>query len=172
MKKLNIGCNRQEKEGYTGIDVQHFPAVDEQYDVVQEGIREDDYTIEEIYTSHFIEHLTYEESLDFLKECKRVLIRGGRLVIRFPSLQSMCEAYLLAHSAKNEVVMDSAIWALYGDRGETLPEMHKWGWDTSGLAKELKKLGFRNIIEKPEDLRIDLENNQMFVGNSVVEAIK
>ena len=71
MTKLNVGCANKRMEGYVGVDIRKSKAAD----VVAPAweMPYEDGEIEEIYTSHMMEHLRDHEICDTLKEFSRVL---------------------------------------------------------------------------------------------------
>lgn len=91
--KLNIGCGGERKKGYVGVDAYNTPAAEIVTDawrlpMIQKG------SVEEIYTSHMIEHITPKELSQSLSEWKRVLKKGGRLVIRCPNFALYVKEWL------------------------------------------------------------------------------
>lgn len=88
--KLNIGCGDQILDGFVNIDVSK-PA-QKKIDV-RRGLPYKNNSIGFIFSEHFIEHLSREESLSFLKECYRVLKPGGALRIATPDLDDMIQSY-------------------------------------------------------------------------------
>lgn len=80
--KLDIGCGKFKKEGYIGIDILPYKGVDLVLDVEEEPLPCGDGTVDEIYCSHLIEHLF--KPLEFFKEMKRVLKKGGEITVRYP----------------------------------------------------------------------------------------
>tara|TARA_Y100000389_G_scaffold197899_1_gene233398 strand:+ start:20743 stop:21681 length:939 start_codon:yes stop_codon:yes gene_type:complete len=57
------------------------------------SIPEDDVSIELIYCSHTLEHIDYSSSIRFLKECFRILKKGGVMRIALPNTKN--DFYLL-----------------------------------------------------------------------------
>lgn len=78
--KIDIGCAKTKKQGYIGIDKLDFGQ--EFILDIEEGIPFDESTVEEIYTSHTLEHI---DNLNFvLEEFKRILTPKGKLEIIVP----------------------------------------------------------------------------------------
>jgi len=80
--KLNVGSHVLMFSGWINIDVvdlegyAHSKGFTFLRHDVKAGLPFEDESCSIINASHFLEHLTYEEALDFLKECYRVLGRG------------------------------------------------------------------------------------------------
>ncbi len=66
------------------------------YADLNEGIPFEDGTFDVIYHSHFIEHLDRKQALAFLRECHRVLKRGGIIRVVTPDLEMAAANYLTA----------------------------------------------------------------------------
>src|SRR4029453_10033118 len=82
-QRLHIGAGRESLPGWINIDNQGLPGVDQVLDVRQ-GLPFAD--VASIYAEHFLEHLTLDEGLAFLKECRRVLRPDGILRLSTPNL--------------------------------------------------------------------------------------
>lgn len=85
--KLDLGCGKNKKAGYVGVDCRPFDGVDQVIDLRQPWPWEDD-SIEEVHCSHFLEHLTATERIHFANELCRVLIKGGKAAIITPAWAS------------------------------------------------------------------------------------
>ena len=103
--KLDLGCGPNKREGFLGVDCRDFKGVDQVVDLAEldptgreHGIIAyknwpwDNDSVEEVYTSHFVEHLTSEQRIHFVNELYRVLIPGGKCLLITPHWAS-CRAY-------------------------------------------------------------------------------
>ena len=63
-------------------------------------------SIKGIYSSHFFEHLSYNEIIQFLAECKRVLIPSGTFSICVPNAKLYIEAYLDSSNLDQKIFLD------------------------------------------------------------------
>lgn len=84
--KLDLGCGLRPKEGFLGVDSKDFGQK------VTHDLRKpwpwEDGSVEEVYSSHFLEHLTSPERVHFFNELYRVLIKGGKATIIVPHWSS------------------------------------------------------------------------------------
>lgn len=73
--KLDIGCGREKREGYIGIDI----AKNSDADIIASALYlpVKDSVVDEIDCSHLVEHLYPEEAQKFFDEILRVLKEGG-----------------------------------------------------------------------------------------------
>ena len=83
MCKLHIGSGRVALPGWVNVDIQPLPEVDVVNDVT-EGLPFDEAQF--IFAEHFIEHLPFDAALQFLRECRRVLLENGVLRLSTPNL--------------------------------------------------------------------------------------
>ena len=83
VEKLHIGSGPFVREGWTNVDLEHHPGVEFVLDV-REGLPFED--VSYVYAEHFIEHLTSDEGLRFLKECRAALKVNGVLRLSTPNL--------------------------------------------------------------------------------------
>ncbi|HSP34271.1 MAG TPA: hypothetical protein VLU46_08150, partial [Thermoanaerobaculia bacterium] len=74
--KLHVGSGPLVREGWTNIDLERHPGVEYVLDV-REGLPFEE--VSYIYAEHFIEHLTHDEGLCFLRECRAALRPDGVL---------------------------------------------------------------------------------------------
>lgn len=117
--RLDLGCGKNKKEGFFGVDIIHFEGVDVVCDLrrnwyvekeadlinmqvplfetgngdsVGEAYLFRDNSVDELHCSHFVEHLKAQERITFMNECHRVLVPGGKLTLIAPHWAS-CRAY-------------------------------------------------------------------------------
>jgi len=78
--KLDIGCGKNKKRGYIGIDID--PKSDA--DIISSALNLpfDNESVDEIYSSHLVEHLLPEEAKKFFNEIYRVLRKGGKAFLK------------------------------------------------------------------------------------------
>jgi len=89
--KLDLGCGKNKREGFFGVDSMKFEGVDQVLDLRKPWPWKDA-SVEEVHCSHFIEHLTWPERVHFFNELDRVLAPGGRCTLIFPHWNS-CRFY-------------------------------------------------------------------------------
>ena len=81
--KLNLGCGRDIKSGWTNVDSRKFDGVDIVADLSQPWPWADE-SVEEIHLSHVLEHFTADQRVHIANEIYRVLITGGKATIITP----------------------------------------------------------------------------------------
>lgn len=85
--RIDIGCGKNKKEGFIGLDQFPIPGVDVVTDLTKRWPYEDN-SVDEANCSHFIEHLTNFngkwERVKFFNELHRVLKPGAKCALAFP----------------------------------------------------------------------------------------
>jgi hypothetical protein len=86
--RLDIGCGKNKKAGFIGVDAIQFDGVDVVFNAGTDRWPYEEGSVEEIHASHFIEHLTnFEgryERVHFFNEVYRVLKKGCKATLVFP----------------------------------------------------------------------------------------
>lgn len=186
--KLNLGCYTiQFGHNWLNIDILnlphlyehaqrtgcHFMSLDVRY-----GLPWSDGTADYLFSSHMIEHLTYEEGERLMKECYRILKPGGAMRIAVPDVRKMAEAYLNNEctnwDAFNEPCKTSKSQAERFWR--VLTHDHKAAYDFQAMSVLCQGAGFQNIQKREynEGLPVFMEETKdLFPEISLyVEVIK
>lgn len=107
-------------------------------------------SVDALYASHLLEHISHLETEKTLKEWYRVLKPGGKLTINVPDIEWACEKFL-ANYQKHQSTGSSAyqnyqelLLVFYGHQYSE-GEYHKTGFTQRSLKEYLKKAGFRKI---------------------------
>lgn len=115
--KLDLGCADKKQEGYIGMDVRDWGQ--EIVRDIKRGLPFSDGTLEEVYTSHFMEHIERGEEIYFvLSEVYRVLEPNGTFVIRVPHSDGRHAFYPDHLSYWNEEMVQALITDDYQSYGE------------------------------------------------------
>lgn len=91
--KLNLGCGRDKKVGYFGIDCQRLPGVDLVCDC-NDRIPLPNECAEEILAINFIEHIRNDKRIHIMEEIHRLLMPGGTTYILVPDAEEGQGAYM------------------------------------------------------------------------------
>ena len=84
--KLDLGCGPNPRDGFEGVDAIDF-GQPHKHDLRKAWPWKDG-TVEEVYCSHFLEHLTGAERVHFFNELHRVMVPGGKATIIVPHWSS------------------------------------------------------------------------------------
>jgi predicted SAM-dependent methyltransferase len=148
---------------------------------LRKGMPFPDESISKIYSSHFLEHLSFKEGQKFLDECLRVLAPGGNFSICVPNARLYIEAYLLDSDLdpnfffsykppyNNTTKIDYVNYIAYMD-GKYEYGKHKYMFDEENLIHILKAKGMKNVHLREFDPSIDLKKRAF--GSIYAEAEK
>ena len=140
--KLHIGSGNSALSGWVNLDIADYPGVDAVLDVRQ-GIPFTD--VEFIFAEHFIEHLTLEEGLAFMRECRRILTADGVLRLSTPNLDWV---WLTHYRQPEQLLEQDAIMACL----EINRAFHGWGhrflYNLHTLSSALNGSGFCEVIAR------------------------
>jgi predicted SAM-dependent methyltransferase len=138
--KLHIG-GQVRTDGWTVVDIQPGPSVDVVANCLDLGAFADG-AAEQLYASHVLEHLGFDDVPRALAEWHRVLAPGGTVMVSVPDLAKL--GPVLAHPKLTAEVRQQVIAMIYG--GQTDPhDFHKWGFTAESLGRYLKTAGFVEI---------------------------
>lgn len=161
--KLNIGCGKSTKKDWINIDLR--PPAEVTLDV-RRGLPFPDNSCDIIYSEHFLEHLAYpNESVPFLRECLRVLRKGGTMHVGVPDSRYVVESCIqrpispefLEKAEKHnwgypEYCVTGFDYINYHFR---LKGEHKFAYDFETLRAHVEKVGFVNVMKRDFDDAMD-----------------
>lgn len=88
MTRINLGAGREPSPGWVRVDILDLPGIDIVHDLSEFPWPFKDGEAEEIKAVDILEHLPPAKTLDFVKECWRILKPGGKLFIQSPHWKS------------------------------------------------------------------------------------
>lgn len=140
--KINLGCGRHLWADFINVDFENN-ASHKKPDVVADLRKlpfEDNYA-DEAHAIHVLEHFYPWEVEDVLKEWRRVLKPGGKLILEMPCLEK-----IIGHLNHDIIDTRLTLWGLFGDPKHKDPHMmHHWCYSIHMLDVLLTKCGFEDI---------------------------
>jgi len=82
--KLDLGCGKNKQPGFTGVDIRKFDGVDIVCDLGTKRWPWKNDSVDEIYSSHFVEHLNPDERIHFVNELYRIMKKDAKALIITP----------------------------------------------------------------------------------------
>jgi SAM-dependent methyltransferase len=101
----------------------------------------EDGCVDNLYSSHFLEHLHRADAISLLKECRRVLKPGGRLRLSIPDLKYAVQLYL---SGERDKSMRDFFFV---EDKENDYSRHKYMYDFEMISSILQDVGFTNVTK-------------------------
>ena len=172
-KLLNVGCGPNPTKNFINLDYLWVPGVDICWDITK-GIPLESETMEGIYTEHCLEHISFLECQEAIKDFYRILKPKGIVRIIVPDGELYIDLY--TRSKKGENVKFPYVSDEEKQNGFT-PIMpvnrifrehgHLFAYDAETLTMLLKNAGFTNIKKesymqgRTDSLLIDTESRKI-----------
>ena len=174
IKKLNLGSGYHVLDGWLNADV--FPPLKKVLKIdATKKYPFDDQTFDYIFSQHMIEHVSYAQGQQMLKECFRILKDGGKIRISTPDLLFLISLY---QSEKSEQQKAYIKWStqrciegapICNDTFVINHFVRAWGhtfiYDEKVLRFALQEAGFKEIVkcnlnESEDPILRNLENEE------------
>lgn len=167
--KLNLGAGGINYPGYLSVDF-----YDKRAHVKMDITKLDfpDNSVDEILASHVFEHLNPYHALDILKDWRRVLKPGGKLVMEMPDIEQLCKRFVTASTGERYGILN-AVYGSVNTTGEGGPDNitspHLFGWWPQSLHDHLWNAGYTNIEFMAEKIPHPESNLRVEAINPMVE---
>jgi predicted SAM-dependent methyltransferase len=135
--KLNLGCYDKKLPGFVNVDIRE----DASPDLVDDAFslnKVKDNTIDLIYSSHMLEHLSYDKTSIALENWYKKLKTGGILRLAVPDFESICKRYIYKGN------IEEVIHSVCGSQKHDF-DFHYNIFDEKKLTFLLKKVGFVSV---------------------------
>lgn len=152
--RLDFGCGENAKPGFIGVDIRPNPGVEyvcNSWEIVHYvGAA----SVAEIYSRHFLEHLTFPQARSTLNAWRSILMPKGKLEILVPDIRYHIGQYLddnpkePAEANSDWTVREHAVagfWGWQREADEQLWDVHKSGYDETSLRELLLEFGFDHV---------------------------
>jgi SAM-dependent methyltransferase len=140
--RVNLGCGNKPLPGFVNLDLLDVPGVDVVADV-SGPLPFETGSVDLLYASHVLEHLPHNRIPSVLKEWRRVLAPGGRLLVAVPDLQLIARM-LIEREGWFTPPHEPWIGALYGGQKDEF-DFHHTGFTGPWLTALLVDAGFGTI---------------------------
>ena len=143
--RLNIGSGQRPfgndgKGGWLNVDSQEkwHP------DIVADGrvwlMGQATGTVEMICLHHVLEHFGCGEADDLLRECHRVLVPGGSLLVFVPDMRKLVQMWRDGE-LDDQLFLTNVYGAFHGDEHDR----HRWGMTDESLVRTIQGAGFERV---------------------------
>lgn len=154
--KINLGSFTCMYHGWINLDVVPLGAWAHQnkFDFLAHdlrmGIPFHNDSVSFIFSSHFLEHLNYMEGLNFLIECKRVMMPGAIMRLAVPDTEILAKHYLnkdtdflceINEPCKSFPKSSMRIW-------HVLTDNHQSAYDMETMQYQASLAGFTKVTRK------------------------
>jgi len=137
--KINLGCGNDIKPGYINIDrFNNLNNIDIVADI--SNLPFQDNTVDEVYVSHVLEHVSLHSIYEVVDEWRRVLKPTGELIVRVPNLEKEVRGWLDTPD-KDKWLAVSKIYGEQSHKGNA----HMCGFNIESLKLFLESCSF-NVL--------------------------
>lgn len=167
VRKLQLGAGGNDPAGWLNTDIE--PTGNQVYLDATKRYPFADGSFHYVFSEHMIEHVSWDGGMAMLRECYRILAKGGKMRIITPNLTKFVR--LLGDETDAEVQLFTAAklrlhgWPDTPIRGAYIfnRQVRDWGhlflYDSKALRKSLEVAGFKQIAE----YRVDEKTDPVFV---------
>ena len=138
--KLHIG-GKIKKDGWKIMNIQKNPEVDFIGDLSDLSQFQDE-SIEEIYTSHVLEHVDQKNALKTLEGVNRVLKTNGKFYISVPDMDTLCHFFI--NPLTDSKIKFHVMRMMFGGQIDEF-DFHYFGWNYQFMKDFLTTAGFKKI---------------------------
>jgi predicted SAM-dependent methyltransferase len=150
---IEFGCGETpHTEGYKTCDVRALPGIDFVCNAWEIDKHVEAGSVENIFSRHFFEHLTYLQGLTFIQSCHTILKPGGQYEMLLPNFVWHVRQWLSEANVVGDMQVENpfargveGLWGKQrGDVDETW-DVHKAGYKEWQIEQLLEQNGFENI---------------------------
>jgi len=161
--RLELGAGNRKMDGWLSVD--RHKSSDINHDL-REPLPFPAASVQEIYSSHLLEHFYYSDLMKLLQECHRVLRPDGLFGVCVPNARLYIAGYLeeklfdrekyCTHlpATSNEAKIDLVNYIAYMDGH------HRYMFDEENLLVVLKEARFREVQLRDFDPSLDMEERR------------
>jgi len=152
MLRLNLGCGRDIKSGYTNVDARALPGVDVRCDVFALS-KFAPGTVDEIFAKDILEHCPRRQVTEAVRRWVSLLRPGGKITIVCPNLHLLATRWM-----RGELTTEHYVRQVYGEQ-DCEENTHRNGFDKGLLVDLLRGAGMRRV----EVVHENHDNNNLWV---------
>ena len=144
--KIEFGCGETPtKPGFLTCDIRDLPGIDfvcVAWDIDQHVAAE---SVEEIFSRHFFEHLTFQQGQRLMQTWYHILQVGGVCEIMVPNMDYHIQQWLNPRNNKDFGHACAGFWGWQRGTFDDTWDIHKSGYNYDSLARLMSVTGFREI---------------------------
>lgn len=161
--KLHLGCGSVIKSGFLNIDVLDICHTEYIKHDLTSGLPASilEGSVDLIYSSHFLEHLTNKQAHNLLQECYRVMSPGGLIKLCLPDITACIKEWINGNTTYFNNISRSSFgipanlysWISYLEYATHQHGEHLTLWDQDKSFTYLSDVGFINpSMRSPESI--------------------
>jgi len=143
---IEFGCGQHpNKKDYKTCDIRSLPGIDfvcAAWDIDQFV---DNNCVDNIFSRHFFEHLTFRQGKIVLEKWHKILKPGGRLEIILPNMTYHINQWISRSNSNELIQAQNGFWGAQRGDINDIWDIHKSGYDFDTLSATLQNAKFGKI---------------------------
>lgn len=147
--KLDIcgGRNPFNPKEFLNVDIVPFPQVDLVFDI-RSRFPIDNGVIAEVFSAATLEHFRKHHNEHILREFFRILRPGGLLRVCTPDIEAIARGLL---HGEDLGLINQHFFGKFKEEDTDDFDVHRWMYPAKAMMETLKKIGFVNVEQIPND---------------------
>jgi predicted SAM-dependent methyltransferase len=158
--KIEFGCGETPtKRDFKTCDIRNVPGVDYVCPAWDIDALVEDNTVDEIFSRHFFEHLTFKQGEVILEKWYKILKPGGICEMMLPNMAVHIEQWINRRNNQEIKHAMAGFWGWQRGAFDDTWDVHKSGYDKELLTALVSKKGFIDIesLAPPMDKHLHLK---------------
>lgn len=144
--KIEFGCGETPtKEGYKTCDMRNLPGIDFVCPAWEIDKFIDESSVDEIFSRHFFEHLTFQQGERQLKVWYKILKSGGLCEMMLPNMTFHIQQWINRSDDREINHAKAGFWGWQRGTFEDVWDIHKSGYDQDSITNLVTKHGFIDV---------------------------
>ena len=157
--KIEFGCGENStKEGFKTCDIRNLPGIDFVCPSWEIDNHVKENSVDEIFSRHFFEHLTFAQGEKQLEVWYNILKPGGACEMMLPNMTYHIQQWINRSTEREIKHAAAGFWGWQRGTFDDVWDVHKSGYDEVLLTELVKKHGFVSIqsLAKPKSKHLHL----------------
>jgi len=158
--RLEFGCGETPtKEGFKTCDIRDLPGVDYVCPAWEIDKLVEENSVDEIFSRHFFEHLTFAQGEVMLDKWRKILKPGGMCEMMLPNMALHIQQWIERKTDREIRHAKAGFWGWQRGEFDDTWDVHKSGYDKQLLTALVSEKGFINIqsLAKPMSKHLHLK---------------
>lgn len=144
--KIEFGCGENpSKVGFKTCDIRNLPGIDFVCEAWNIGELIEESSVDEIFSRHFFEHLTFRQGEMLLDAWYNILKPNGIVEMITPNMTYHFKQWINRSSEKEFLHARAGLWGWQRGSAEEIWDVHKSGYDFESISKLLFRKKFKDI---------------------------
>ena len=143
---IEFGCGETPtKTGFKTCDIRDLPGIDFVCPAWDIDNLVGENSVDEVFSRHFFEHLTFEQGEKMLDVWHKILKPGGKCEMMLPNMTFHIQQWLNRSTLKEIAHANAGFWGWQRGTFDDVWDVHKSGYDADLIRPIIEKYNFINI---------------------------